>query len=780
MTQFFLRTRPLLFIYQIFIIGFFVFSTARAQFWGPEPTATCDSAKLDNNIFWSGVTHDSFLESFRKPFGAQPLGSGDVVLRLQTCAADLSSVRIVLWDAVQKERIFLPMRSIQTRQNPKLGAVELWEARVRIPSVSTILYYFFELRDGVDTDYYIDDNQRDFPGGIGKSVDDWDDQNSFQITIYDRNFDTPHSVQGKVAYQIFPDRFRNGNFANDISETNHRWVYGKNARKIAWNQPLCDPYSSECGGEKYNLFYGGDLDGLRQELVYLAEMGVEIVYLNPIFSSPTNHRYDSSDPLMIDSLMGDLADFDRVIADARNLGIQIILDGVFNHVSSDSPYFDLWGRWNSQGQLTSPSGPGTNDQSGACESQRSRFRQWFHIPDIGSPAWNRSTNQPYLCPNPILAGSTDLPQPYESWFGLFNVPKLNAKNSEVQDWIMGAHSNSIMGHWMSHGIGGWRLDVGGDLDPGRSREPWNFFWDTFRDRQKSMNPESWIVGEEWGNPSPWLLGSEWDSAMNYSLRSALLRWVFDRCTGAGCEGGKLFRDNDSNESSPLGPIYSVSESGFARAITGIQEWLPPPALHAMMNTLGTHDTNRIAFLLKKISDENETLARKKLKFLYAFLFAYPGVPTLYYGDEAGISAPGRFIDGSWIDDPYNRAAFPWPDQGLAFDGELRNFVAKLGLIRKSSKVLQTGDFRFVEINDDQRLIAFTRNRYDRFDSGRILVVMNRSERAIGQHEIELGEFQLNRGTQWRDLLTNRSFSQSGSKLVVTGLEPWSFLYLQAE
>ncbi len=746
---------------------------------------SCDTASLDNNIFWSGIYHDSFLESFRKPFGAQPLGSGEITLRLQTCAGDLSSVRVVLWDAVQRERIFLPMKSVGRQNDSKLGKLELWEAKLRIPNVSNILYYFFEMRDGVDTDYYVDDNIRDFPGGMGKVVEEWDDQNSFQITVYDRNFTTPRSIQGKVAYQIFPDRFRNGNLENDISEKNQRWVYGKQARKIPWNERLCDPYSAECPSEKYNLFYGGDLEGLRQKINYLAEMGIEIVYLNPIFSSPTNHRYDSSDPHKIDPLLGDLADFDRVISEAKLMGIQIILDGVFNHVSSDSPYFDLWGRWNASGVLTSPNGPGVNDGSGACESIRSRYRQWFHIPDIGNPAWNRNTNQPFLCPNPAIAGSNELAQPYEAWFGLFNVPKLNSKNSEVQDWILGRHNQSIMGYWLNRGIGGWRLDVGGDMDPGRSREPWNFFWDTFRDHQKSMNPESWIVGEEWGNPSPWLLGSEWDSAMNYSLRSALMRWAFDRCSGDGCEGRNFFRDNDSNDGSPLGPIYRFSESNFARAITGIQEWLPAPALHTMMNTLGTHDTNRISFLLQKISNDDSSLARKKLKFLYGFLYAYPGVPTLYYGDEAGIEAPGKFIDGNWIDDPYNRAAFPWPDEGLNFDIDLHSLVSKLGNLRRSSPVLQSGDFRFVKIDDEKRVVSFARNRYEQFRPGQVIVVMNRGEQTLNDYQIELGEFQVAASTlsgsvQWRDLISGRIFPQLGSKIQINGLEGLGFVYLQAE
>ncbi len=751
-------------------------------FWaGAAIQRPCDGAQKDNDIWWSGIQHDSFLEDFRKPFGAVPAASGEVRLRFQSCANDISAVRLVVWDAVKRERNFYPMQSVAQKESSDFGPLEAWEIRLQIPREATILYYFFELRDGRDVDFFVDDDPRHFPGGAGSMVEEWDDSRSFQVTVYDPRFEVSEAIQGKIAYQIFPDRFKNGRRDNDVSQENRRWVYGQDARALQWNEKLCDPYSSECPHEKYNLYYGGDLEGIRQKIPYLNSLGVEILYLNPIFSSPTNHRYDSSDPFQIDPLLGSNQEFQDLVVEARNAGIQIILDGVFNHLSSDSPYFDLWSRWNERGELISPRGPGSNDGSGACESSQSPYRSWFYIPDIGNPAWNRSANAAYRCPQTAVAGSLEFPQTFEAWFGLFNVPKINVQNPEVQDWIMGAHDRSLLGHWAKEGIAGWRLDVGGDIDPGHSRDPWNSFWESFRHRQKSLNPESWIVGEEWGNPSPWLLGNEWDSAMNYSLRSSLLRWVYDSCRGEGCDlGGRIFRDNDSNEGSPLGPLYPISESLFARQVTGVQEWLPPEAFHSMMNLLGSHDTNRILFLLEKISGENREVALRKLQFLYSFLFAYPGVPTVYYGDEVAINAGGRWVNGQWIDDPYNRATYPWPEDGMEGNEEILSFVSRLGQLRKNHSALSRGDLRFLQLDDEKRVITFLRTHQTSGSMEQILVVMNRSSGRLDDYSIKVGNLAASGRKVWRDLFSGRSFSEFEGKIEINGVQGLSALYLKQE
>lgn len=690
---------------------------ARAQFVNDRPT--CVGAKRDGDIWWSGLDHNSFEGRYRRPFGAVPTDQGSISIRFRTCAEDVSAVRLTVWEARNKVRRFYDMRRSEQDLDSVLGPVQMWDFDLEVPKEPELLYYFFEVIDGGDRDYYIDDDIRAFPGGRGKSVDLFDDSKSFQISVFDKNFQVPEWAQGAIIYKIFPDRFRNGDPSNDPKDASG-WVYGQKIRKMPWSRPLCDPYGSECPDEKYNLFYGGDLKGIEEKLDDLKQMGVSVLYLNPIFESPTNHRYDTTNFKKIDPMLGNLEDFQRLAEKAKQKGVHLLLDGVFNHASADSPYFDLFGRWNSRLELTSAQGAGSNDGSGACESDRSPWRSWFFVPDIGSPALFRDRQTRLYCPNPQLPGSQAPFNTYEAWFGFFNVPKINTRLREVRDFFFQGGPEAVAPYWLRQGGAGWRLDVGADIDAGWTQDPGNTYWEDFRTVMKNTQSDSWIVGEEWGNASPWLLGREWDSVMNYRLRSALLNWIFDGCRGQGCFG-RYFSENDSNDGGPLGSIYPTTETQFLDQIQGIQESYPEASWKSAMNLLGSHDTNRILFLLKKISNEDLELAKKKLLFLIAFQMTYPGAPSIYYGDEVGVEAPGVWLYNTWIDDPYNRAPYPWQDQGLRPDQKLLKEFQRLGQLRSASLTLQKGDFEAVSANNDTRLFAFTRNR----GGESYLVVMNR-------------------------------------------------------
>jgi glycosidase len=691
-----------------FVCLFFVFrEVGLAQNFLQTPSCL-GARKGDNNIWWSGLDHNSFEALYRRPFGAVKTDQGRVLLRFRTCFNDVSQVRLTVWHARERRRSWIALQPSELMQDQVLGPVQYWETALSVPTQPDILYYFFEIQDGAKKLYYIDDDIRSFPGGRGQIVETYNDLHSFQLTVYDKDMKVPEWTKGAIVYQIFPDRFRNGDLSNDPRD-GQGWVYGQKYRKMPWNRPLCDPVGPECPDEKYNVFYGGDLKGIEDKLGYLKSLGVSVLYMNPIFESPTNHRYDITNFLKIDPILGNLEDFERLAQKAKSLGIRLLLDGVFNHVSADSPYFDLFGRWNSKFELSSAEGPGINDASGACESSQSPWRSWFYIPDIGSPAVFRDRRTLVYCPNPQLAGSQGPFGTYEAWFNFFNVPKINTGLQEVRDFFFSGGPDSVARYWTRKGLGaGWRLDVGGDIDAGWTNDPNNTYWEDFRRILKNDNPDTWIVGEEWGNASPWLLGREWDSVMNYRLRSALLNWMFDSCRGNGC-WGRYFVDNDSNDNSHLGPIFPTIETQFRDQILGIQESYPEDVWKSALNLLGSHDTNRILFLLKKISNENLEVARRKLRFLVAFQMSYPGAPSIYYGDEVGVDASGSWQYNTWQDDPYNRVVYPWADQGLRSVDGLRQDFQALGRIRAESTTLQKGDFQLLEANNELRVFAFTRN-----------------------------------------------------------------------
>ncbi|NDD91162.1 glycoside hydrolase family 13 protein, partial [bacterium] len=645
-----------------------------------------------------------------------------VFLRFRTCANDVDKVLLVATSkrSESTQRAFVMKPSAFFNGQRSSSGFSYWEYALPIQAKSDILTYYFEIRDGDKVVYYTDDDLVRAPGGLGHPVEAANDPKTFQITVYDSHFEAPEWSKGAVVYQIFPDRFRNGNRSNDPANGTG-FIYGKKIVKRAWHQPFCDRDRQGCRARGFTTFYGGDLRGVREKLLNIQALGVSVIYLNPIFESPTNHRYDVSNYWKIDPSLGTEEDLKQLLADAKKLGIRVITDGIFSHVSADSPYFDLYGRWNEKLGLTSPSGVGRNDGSGACESSNSKWRSWFYFPDFGSPAKTWDLKAQVLCPgsevNPTHAAQTT----YDAWYGFFNHPRLNTQNTGVRSLFFSEGLKSVIPYWTSLGISGWRLDAVDQIDPGELSSPGNGFWRELRAAVKKIAPDSWIVGEWWENPSVWLLGKEWDSATNYLLRSALLDWMFDACRGNGCQNAQ-FSDNDSNPKSKSGTIQASTESAFLNRLKGIQEVYPEPVWKSAMNLLGSHDTNRILFLLKKISSKEDAgIARKKLKMLVAFMMTYPGAPTIYYGDEVGLASEGIWENNTWEDDPYNRAPYPWADQGLKSDQDLLQYHKTLGQLRAKEDVLRLGEFNVWGHDDQKRWIAYSRD----LSGKQILIVMNR-------------------------------------------------------
>jgi len=261
--------------------------------------------------------------------------------------------------------------------------------------------------------------------------------------------------------------------------------------------------------------------------------------------------------------------------------------------------------------------------------------------------------------------------------------------------------------------------------------------------------------------------------MNYRLRSALLNWMFDRCVGRGCAGGSFF-ENDSNNNSSSGPIFEVSDSQFVAQVQGIQESFPKDVWHSALNLLGSHDTNRILFLLKKISGEDSDLAKKKFLFLTGFLMSYPGAPSIYYGDEVGVDAPGKWVGGTWQDDPYNRVPFPWADQGMTPDTSLQNSIRRLGQLRASHPVLSKGDFEWKEVDEARRLLVFER----RLGSEKVLVLLNRSDVV---QDVEINRFISDSSIKQAEEMypsAGRIDRREGDSLKVKGLNPFEVRFLK--
>ncbi|CAN5238266.1 alpha-amylase family glycosyl hydrolase [soil metagenome] len=668
---------------------------------GEEPP---DGASHDNDIWWADLGHDSRDTLYRSPSGPVVAGTS-VNLRLRAASGDLTAARVRVWDDRNDTQSILPMTLVADD-----GEHEWWQATVS-SSQPTIFWYRFIAIDGTATAYYEDDAAR--TGGRGETFGGSPDY-SWQLTVYDPAFETPDWVKNAVIYQIFPDRFRNGDAANDpdqpeffYEETPTVWrSYGSD-----WNTPICDPRDAagDCPGVYSQNFYGGDLAGITQRLGYLSDLGITALYLNPIFDSPSNHKYDTTDFTQIDPAFGSQADFETLATEANALGIRLILDGVFNHSSSDSLYFDRYERYASVG---------------ACESATSPYRDWYYFsavaPGTGPCVGDDGT-----------AGGAD----YESWFGFDSLPKLNAGHAEVRDFFYAGGANAVGPYWMTW-ADGWRLDVAGDVDPGLTNDPANDYWEGFRAAVRAANPEAYIVGEEWGVATAWTLGAEWDATMNYQLSSALLSFFRDT----------PFVDNDHNSGSSAGVLNPISASQLAERILNLQERYPPEAFQALMNLLGSHDTNRPLFMLDHNASQNDRSlyenpsydwsdAISRLRGVALLQATLPGAPTVYYGDEVGLVAPPTYDGATWQDDPYNRIPYPWLDEsGTPYYAHLQSEEGQAQLLdpytlllntRNSHPALRTGSLDVLLADDAAMTFAFGRKMADHSDAA--VVVVNRSD-----------------------------------------------------
>ncbi len=436
----------------------------------------------------------------------------------------------------------------------------------------------------------------------------------YQLSVYCEGFTTPTWLYGGVIYQIFPDRFFCAQKNKIIGENK---VLHKD-----WSElPIFEP--NEFGQVINNDFFGGDIKGIIEKLAYLKDLGVTAIYLNPIFKAFSNHRYDTGDYMSIDSLLGDEKDFTNLIVSAKEKGIKILLDGVFNHTGDDSIYFNKYGNY---------------DSLGAYQSANSPYYDWYNF--------------------------TSYPNEYDAWWGIKILPAVNENSKSYLEFITG--EGGVLEKYTKMGIGGWRLDVVDELP--------SHFVKSIRNAVKVNNPDAVIIGEVWedasnkisyGERREYFLGKELDSVMNYPLKNAILDFV---------------KFGNSKQ--------------LSRIIKEQIDHYPQVVLHSLMNILSTHDTARLLTTVggmdmsgkskaemsrTKIPEEELQTAKQKLKIATLLQFTLCGVPSIYYGDEAGMQG---YID------PLNRQCFPWGKE----DVELIEWYKFLSSLRKSYDAFEFGEY----------------------------------------------------------------------------------------
>ena len=556
------------------------------------------------------LCHNSHELFYRTPGGPRPCGA-EVTIRFRSDEA--ADVLLRTWDGAEHA---YPM----TREG------DVWSHTLTVPETPGLYWYDFIVvtEDGRLLRY---GNADDLMGGEGRV---WaDEMKSFQITVYDPAYRTPEYLHGATIYQIMPDRFRRVP-TESVDQRRDRHLHA------AWEEPLMRGGTRRTADYVANEFYGGTLNGIREKLPYLHDLGVSVLYLNPIFEAWSFHRYDTGDYARIDPLLGTEEEFRSLCAEADKLGMKIMLDGVFSHTGDDSRYFNRYGRY---------------DSVGAWQSKQSPYYPWY-------------TFEHY-------------PTKYRCWWNFRTLPECRKDNPDYQRFMFNAE-DGITRRWVRDGSAGWRLDVADELTMDFLRK--------LRTAVKAENPEAAVLGEVWedasnklayGETRCYCAGDTLDSVMNYPLREAILGFL----------SGK------------------EPASALVRLVRHQQEVYPVPFLYSLMNLVGSHDRPRALNMLSgrdgdgltraeqasvRLTPEEYELAAQRYRLCIDLLCALPGCPTVYYGDEAGMTG---------CMDPYNRKPYPWGHE----DACLQRYVANKLNHRRASQVLRFG-YCDVSAPDDDTIV----------------------------------------------------------------------------
>ena len=387
-------------------------------------------------------------------------------------------------------------------------------------------------------------------------------------------------------------------------------------------------------------FKGGDLIGVVEHLDYLADLGITAIYFNPVFQSTANHRYHTYDYYNVDPLLGGNAALRILLDEAHKRGIRVILDGVFNHASRG--FFQF------------------NDilENGTY----SPYVDWFRI-----KGWPLNAYDEQREPN------------YDAWWNLHALPKFNISTPDVREFLL-----EVAVHWIEFGIDGWRLDVPAEIND-------DAFWQEFRRRVKSANPEAYIVGEIWDDARRWLKGDQFDAVMNYLFTKLCIEFFIDKID-----------DPSLLEGSSLWPVKTLPAGIFAREVEALLQLYPPEVTAVQLNLLDSHDTARYLTLA---GGDKSALCLSTL-----FQMVYPGAPCVYYGDEVGVEG-GK--------DPLSRASFPWDE--TRWDGELHDFFKRAIKLRADHPALRTG--QYTTLYGDDNVYALARHQ----DDDKVVVAFNKGQ-----------------------------------------------------
>lgn len=548
------------------------------------------------------IEYNSWQEDFKKPFGAIQTGT---TVRWAISVDQVIQEAILWLTKYAEDPVAYPMNYNDKTQK--------FETEVKIGS-SGLYHYHFAIKQN---------DQITFVGkgkfGKGKIINS-ENSSQFQLTCYDRNVAQEKWYQQGVVYQIFPDRFANGN--------DHGEITGRKKNSFIYATEEDTPYyikDSQGAITRWD-FYGGNFKGIIKHIPYLKELGITAIYLNPIFLATSNHRYDTTDFMKIDPMLGTEKDFQNLIEELHKNNIHIILDGVFNHVGEDSIYFRE-----------------------AIKDKRSHYYAWFNF--------------------------VEYPHKYQSWWGVSSLPEVNKNNAEYQDFIYG--EQGVLAKWTKLHVDGWRLDVADEL-------PMDFL----RQIRKRLMKENCNV----------LIGEVWEDATNKTVNSDFRPYVAgDNLTGVMNYPVQNFVKEILTTQDKDAEVKAMSD------LASIIEHYPVDFLRNSLNNIGTHDTKRI----KTVLNEDESL----VAIAFGILFMLPGVPCIYYGDEAGLIGDK---------DPDNRRFYPWKRESKDLIAKVTEWVH----FRKNNKILIKGQTGFLHS-------ALGVNAIVRYDDHNILIYcFNKGEQDV--------------------------------------------------
>lgn len=590
--------------------------------------------------------HRSRLAIFRQPYGAVPGGTKvRFRIHIQTAAETVKKVRLCysygLYDFFTNQAIMLEIaapkaaasscgESVSQGGERRTAADNAWyEISLTMPTEPALFFYYFEIECRRDKKWVIP--APGFPSDtavVDQEPAAYKENQAFkdcwQITVHEQDLKLPSWLPGSVFYQIFPDRFaRDRDFdpekMRDLCDLPERICHQD------WSEPV-DFRGKPQTGYIATDFYGGTLNGIREKLPYLQALGINVIYLNPIFKARSNHRYDTGDYEQIDPLLGTEQDLAELCSAADRLGIRLILDGVFSHTGADSRYFNLYDRYPEAGAVQA-----------ARDQVYSPWSSWFDLSLNGDQAV------------------------YESWWGFVELPNVKELDLGFREYIAGP--GGILQKWLELGISGWRLDVSDELP--------DSFIRTIRGRLEQVNPEAVLLGEVWedasckhsyGSYRDFAFGRTHHQLMGYPFRKAVIAYL---------------RGN-------------LPAQELLQALETIREHYPLPLFYANLNLISSHDTCRAITALAggdgsysreqqskmKLSPAERARGEKLLMLAYLIQTCYPGCSAIYYGDE-------RSLEGYC--DPFNRATFPWQEP----EPELTSVFRQLGRLRQRT-VLRSG------------------------------------------------------------------------------------------